>query len=268
MPPGGTLGSLIDSSRIRITELKRRAKEFRFRIGDSDVCPPFSSALRRETVAVVAEIKRASPSRGELNSKMDIAQQARAFTDGGASAISVLTEGSRFGGTPDDVPRVREASSLPVLKKDFHIDPVQLLEAKALGASAALLIVRALEPNMLKEMMTSADEIGLELVVEVHTARELDLALAYGARIIGVNSRDLESLTLDAEIPRRLVPRIPRGVIAIAESGIAKPSDVERFAEAGSDAVLVGSSLSVAKDPAAVLRELVNVKRVDGGRPV
>jgi indole-3-glycerol phosphate synthase len=216
-------------------------------------------------VAVVAELKRRSPSRGEINSTLSPGAQAAAYFAGGAAAISVLTEQRHFGGTPDDVVAVRAAVPIPVLKKDFHLDEVQLVEARALGASAVLLIARALAPALLVGLAREADALGLESLIEVRSEAELECALATKARAIGVNSRDLESLAVDFRVTERLLPSIPRELVAIAESGVASRDDVERAAGCGADAVLVGSAVSAARDPAGAVRALTGVRRGSRG---
>jgi indole-3-glycerol phosphate synthase len=192
--------------------------------------------------------------------------QARAYVAGGAAAISVLTEPAHFAGSLADLEAVRAALSVPALKKDFHVRPIQLIEAKAAGASAALLIARALDPDRLREMMETGRDLGLELLVEIRDEAELDRALEVGATMIGVNNRDLESLVIDPATAQRLVPRIPAGVIAIAESGVKSRADVERYARCGADAVLVGSSISAAADPTAATRALADVPRTARAR--
>jgi indole-3-glycerol phosphate synthase len=173
----------------------------------------------------------------------------------------VLTEPEFFGGSLQDLISVGLTVRLPLLKKDFHIDPAQLDEARTAGASAVLLIARALSPEQLPLMMSAARRRDLETVVEVRTEEELDRALDAGAEIIGVNSRDLETLAVDETVPRRLIPRIPSRAIAIWESGVASVSDVRRAAESGADAVLVGSALSRAVDPRRLVEELSGVQR-------
>ena len=175
--------------------------------------------------------------------------------------MSILTEPAHFGGSTDDLIAVRRAIGLPVLKKDFHVAPVQLLEARALGASAALLIVRAVSPETLRELMATGRALGLELLVEVRDEAELELALGEGADMVGVNNRDLETLHIDAATSDRLIPLIPADVVAIAESGVSTRADVERYAAVGADAVLVGSSLSAAADPVEATRSMADVVR-------
>jgi indole-3-glycerol phosphate synthase len=212
-------------------------------------------------VGIIAEVKRASPSRGTINADLSATDQARAYERGGAVAISVLTEPTRFGGSNEDLVAVRDAVKLPVLKKDFHVAVIQLVEARALGASAALVIARAIRPDRLAEMLSAARDMGLELLVEVRDAAELDLALSLEAELIGVNSRDLETLALDHSTAGRVIPLIPRSLRAIAESGIETRADVEHAATMGADAVLVGAALSASSDPEAAVRALVGVSR-------
>jgi indole-3-glycerol phosphate synthase len=219
------------------------------------------SALRRATVSVIAEIKRRSPSKGILNARLSAADQARAFEAGGAAAISVLTEPDFFDGTLQDLVDAARASSIPLLRKDFHISQGQLPEARDAGASAVLLIARALEPAHLRQLMQAARAAQLECVVEVRNEDELALAVDAGAEMIGVNSRDLETLEVDERVPRRLMPMVPRGTIGIWESGVRTRDDVQRAADCGADAVLVGSALSAAPDPAALVRALASIPR-------
>jgi len=216
-------------------------------------------------VAVIAELKRRSPSKGELNGQIDATSQAQAFERGGAAAISVLTEPEFFGGSLDDLKSVRLGVSIPVLRKDFHVERSQVIETRALLASALLLIARALSPEALPQLLKTARGLQLEAVVEVRDENELRRALDAGADIIGVNSRNLETLEVDPRVPERIVPRIPSDVIAIWESGVASRADVERAASFGADAVLVGSALSKSGDPEALVRELSHVKRVGRG---
>jgi len=214
---------------------------------------------------VLAEVKRRSPSKGAIAESLDAVAQARAYADGGAAAVSILTEPDHFGGGADDLLAVRAALTIPALKKDFHIDTIQLLEARALGASAALLIVRALSPEQLPQMMRAGRDLGLELLVEVRDEAELERALAAGATMIGVNNRNLETLEIDATTCERIIPLIPRQLIAIAESGVRTLADVERYARCGADAVLVGTSLSAAADPVAATRAITSAARRSRG---
>ena len=212
---------------------------------------------------VIAEVKRRSPSRGVINERIDAASHARAYQRGGAAAISVLTEPSHFGGSGDDLALVRAAVDLPLLRKDFIIDEIQIIEARAWGASMVLLIARALPPAALSSLAAAARQWEVEPLIEVRTEDELETALEAGARVVGINSRDLETLEVDSGVADRLIPRVPASIIAIAESGMRTIADVERAARVGADAVLVGSSLSEAADPESAVRSLVAVSRRD-----
>jgi indole-3-glycerol phosphate synthase len=218
-----------------------------------------AAALRRPDVAVIAELKRASPSKGSINAGLQAGDQASAYATGGAAALSILTEPERFGGSLDDLVEARERVSIPLLRKDFIVDELQLVEARIAGAAAALLIVRGLDPERLRALHQAGTELGLTPLVEVRDEWELEQAVAVGAMIIGVNNRDLETLVIDPERAARLIPRIPAGIVAVAESGITSRVQIE--AVVGADAVLVGSSISAAADPVAAVRALTGVKR-------
>ena len=260
-PPGGTLGMLTEAARRRAAELARDERGLAAALAAVDLAPPFRAALDRATVAVIAEVKRSSPSKGTINPKLDAATQGRAYERGGAAAISVLTEPTHFGGSPADLRAVCEAVSIPVLKKDFHVHPLQLLEAKVLGASAALLIARALSPAELIELSREARGLELEIIVEIRDEAELERAMAVDAQVIGINNRDLETLRIDPQTAQRLLPGIPSEVIAVAESGMRSVGDVRDAAAWGADAVLIGSALSASSDPEATVRALSAVPR-------
>jgi indole-3-glycerol phosphate synthase len=260
------LGSLIDEAERRAATLKPQSAELHRLAAQVSVTTPFSTALRRATVTVIAEVKRASPSKGSINPALTIDGQVEAYERGGAAAISILTEPTRFSGSNDDLIAARSATTLPLLKKDFHVDPLQILEAKCLGASAALVIVRAVSPTRLRDLIDVARSIELELLVEVRDEKELQLALTFGAAVIGVNNRDLETLEIDDTTASRLLPLIPPDIVAVAESGMKTTADVQRVGVAGADAVLVGSELSAAADPEAVVRSLAAVQRNPGAR--
>lgn len=223
-------------------------------------------ALRRDDVGLIAEIKRASPSRGQISPGLDAESQAAAYRDGGAAAISVLTEPDRFGGRDEDLRRAADMSGLPILRKDFHVSEAQLFQARSLGASAALLIVRALEPDVLKLLMDAAKSVGLEIVAEVRDLVELDRAMKAGARIIGVNNRNLETLEIESGTAASIIPKIPGDLIAVAESGYSDRDSIDAVARAGADAVLIGSFLSAAQDPADAVRHLAGIRRIDRAR--
>ncbi len=213
--------------------------------------------LRRPDVAIIAEVKRSSPSRGELASIADPAALARDYQAGGAAIISVLTEPRRFGGSLEDLTAVRSAVSVPLLRKDFVISSYQLWEARAYGADMALLIVAALDQNALVSLTERALSIGLVPLVEVHSEDEVTRALDAGAKVIGVNARDLGTLEVNRGVFARLAPRIPPDVIKVAESGVRGPRDLLAYAAAGADAVLVGESLVTGKDPRSAVADLV-----------
>lgn len=264
-PPTGVLGGLVDDARERARALAPRRAELESRAASAPPAPALSDALSRPDVAVVAEVKRRSPSKGWINPTLSARAQAGAYERGGAAAISVLTEPAQFGGSNADLEEVRVSTRIPVLKKDFHVDPLQLVEARAIGASAALLIARALDPRALAEMLSVARELSLETIVEVRDESEVALALSLGAPIIGINNRNLETLAIDAATSERLLASIPPGTIAIAESGVSSRADVERFAARGADAVLVGSSISGAADAESAVRALVGAPKASRG---
>jgi indole-3-glycerol phosphate synthase len=265
-PPSGTLGELVAAAQVRATRLKTRQYELEAAGGRSPVPPSFASALRRDTVAVIAEVKRRSPSQGDINPTLDAADQSAAYAAGGAAAVSVLTEPERFGGTLEDLAAVRTRVALPVLRKDFLVDSLQLVESRAWGASAALVILRAVDPGLFVELLAAGRAVGLDLLVEVHTEAEAERALAGGAAVIGVNNRNLETLEVDPTLAVRIIPQLPRDVVAIAESGIGCAADVEAAAAAGADAVLVGTALSSATDVPTAVRALCGVARRAVGR--
>jgi indole-3-glycerol phosphate synthase len=215
------------------------------------------AALKGQDVAVIAEVKRASPSKGAMAAIADPAALAADYEAGGARVISVLTEPRRFAGSLDDLAAVREAVQVPVLRKDFVVSSYQLWEARAYGADMVLLIVAALEQNALVSLVERALSIGLVPLVEVHTSGELDRAVEAGAKVIGVNARNLATLEVDRGVFARIAPRIPDGIIKIAESGIRGPHDLLAYAAAGANAVLVGESLVTGKDPRSAVADLV-----------
>jgi indole-3-glycerol phosphate synthase len=264
--PLGPLGRLSTAAAARAVDLQRRADEFRELAASTPIGPSFLSALTRPDVAIIAEVKRQSPSKGIINAAIDAAAQAKAYESGGAAALSILTEPTEFGGSPDDLRRARKATSLPTLKKDFHVHSAQVLEARAIGASALLLIARALAPEQLRDLAANARALGLEVLVEVRTESELEDAIAIPDAAIGVNSRDLETLIIEPEVTARLLGMIPPDRVAIAESGVTRSADVVRAASLGADAVLVGSSVSAAADPVAAVAALTGVPRTRRAR--
>ncbi|MER3390130.1 MAG: indole-3-glycerol phosphate synthase TrpC [Microcella sp.] len=225
--------------------------------------PPALDALaalqRGERIKVIAEVKRASPSRGALADIPDPADLARSYALGGAAAVSVLTEERRFGGSLDDLSAVRAAVDIPVLRKDFIAEPYQVLEARAAGADLVLLIVAALDDATLARLHALVLELGMTPLVETHDADEVGRAVALGASVIGVNARDLSTFELDRDLFGRLAPSIPEGTVRIAESAVSGVADVEHYRRAGADVVLVGEALVTGGDPVATLHEFLAV---------
>jgi indole-3-glycerol phosphate synthase len=213
--------------------------------------------LRRPGVAVIAEVKRSSPSKGALAAVDDPAALARDYEAGGALVISVLTEQRRFGGSLADLDAVRAAVDVAVLRKDFIVTSYQLWEARAHGADLALLIVAALEQNALVSLIERTISLGMTPLVEVHDEHEVIRALDAGARVIGVNARNLKTLEVDRGVFARIAPTIPSDVVKIAESGVRGPHDLLAYAACGADAVLVGESLVTGRDPRQAVAELV-----------
>lgn len=218
------------------------------------------------TMGLIAEVKRSSPSKGALAEIPEPAELAWTYANAGASAISVLTEQRRFRGTLADLDAVRERVDVPVLRKDFVVEPYQVLEARAHGADLVLLIVAALDDAQLRDLYELIAEHGMQALVETHTEQELERALALGADLIGVNARNLKDLTVDLDRAAGLLQRIPAGPLAIGESAVLTTADVEAYAAAGADAVLVGETLVTSGDPAAAVASFRQVAR--RGRPV
>lgn len=253
------LDDLVSSARARVaaardandsTDLSRRV------VAAPDV-RPFGAALLHEPLSIIAEIKRASPSAGDIAPQLDATTTAAAYARGGAAAISVLTEPERFKGSVADISSARTAG-LPVLRKDFVIDEYQVHEARAAGADAILLIVRIVGSE-LKRLYQAAADLGMDCLVEVYDERDVERAVDIGASVVGVNHRDLETFEVDPERTMKLAPLLPEGVTLVGLSGVKTRSDVEKLQEAGADAVLVGETLARATDPEATLRELRGV---------
>jgi indole-3-glycerol phosphate synthase len=225
-----------------------------------DVAGALSAAAATDGVALIAEVKRSSPSAGSIADDADPVAQARAYEGAGAAIVSVLTEPVHFGGSLDDLRAVRRAVHVPILRKDFLVDTAQVLAARAAGADTVLLIAASVDDHELGALVAAARELGMEPLVESHTDEDLERALATDARIVGVNARDLESLDVDIGAALTRLRQIPSDRIAVAESGIRSRADVERAAEAGASAILVGETLMRAGDPAAAARALLGRK--------
>lgn len=257
------LSRILAAKREEIAERQRRMPlaELRSRARDLPPARPFSRALEARVAAgewaVIAEIKRASPSQGRIREDFDPTRHALSYQQAGAAALSVLTDERFFEGHADHLLAARAACTLPVLRKDFLIDPWQLHEARVMGADAVLLIAAALAPAALGELAGLARELGLDVLIEVHREEELTAALAAGEALIGVNNRDLRSFRVDLGNSERLAARIPAGRIVVAESGIASAADLRRLQAAGIRAFLIGERLMRAPDPGAALRRLL-----------
>jgi indole-3-glycerol phosphate synthase len=260
---GTVLDRILDARRAEVDHRKRVLPETALKYGVKAAMPlrDFSGALSRAGINVIAELKPASPSRGVLRDPFDPVVLGRALAGAGAAALSVLTEPEFFSGSLKNMRDARKETTLPVLRKDFIFDPWQVWEARANDADSFLLIVAALGPALLSELIALGRELGMEPLVEVHTAAELDRALAAGARIVGVNNRDLKTLNVRVETSFELIAQIPDECLAVSESGIRSHDDLLRLRQAGFDAFLIGEHLMVASDPAAALADLLGAGR-------
>jgi indole-3-glycerol phosphate synthase len=222
----------------------------------------FKAALQSAQLAVIAEMKAKSPTAGALAVAYRPSAIAETYEKAGAAALSVLTQRSRFGGTIEHLALARRAVRIPVLRKDFVTDPYQVFEARAYGADAVLLIVAALESARLEELLALVRRLGMAALVEIHTTGELSTAVEIGADIVGINHRNLKTMTVDIGLTARLRPRVPAGTVLVSESGIRDAADARRMRGYGADAVLVGESLMLAEDPRTLIREMTRVERV------
>ena len=255
------LAEIIVGVREDLARRQSAAPEADLRAALADVPPALDPmpAFRESEMSVIAEVKRRSPSKGDLADIPDPAALATAYAEGGAAAISVLTEERRFGGSLDDLRAVRAAVETPLLRKDFVVEGYQLLEGRAAGADLALLIVAALADDDLRRLHDQARELGLTVLVEVHDEPETERAVALGAELIGVNARNLKTLEVDAATFAKLAPLVPADRVLVAESGISGPADVARYAADGARAVLVGEALVRDGDPVAAVRAMREV---------
>jgi indole-3-glycerol phosphate synthase len=255
------LDAILARKRDEVAELSaaRPEAELRARLAGAPPVRDFAGALspRGGPTRIIAEVKRASPSAGAISAGLDAVAQARRYQAAGAAAISVLTDGPGFGGSLDDLVAVRAGVALPVLRKDFTVDGWQLLEARVAGADAALLIAAALPGDQLARLHDRCAELGLHALVEVHDESELERALAAGARLVGVNNRNLHTFAVDLATSVRIVPALPPGVKGVAESGVRTGADARRLRAAGAVNLLVGEALVRAADPGALLREFL-----------
>ncbi len=254
----GILDQLVDGARQGVKERSRELPQadLEAQLSRRDQDRPFSEALTRPGLSLIAEFKRRSPSRGDIAVDADVAAQVRAYERGGAAALSVLTDGPHFGGSLKDLRAARAACEMPIIRKDFIVDPYQLYEAAVNGADAVLLIVRALGDEQLRALYEQARALDLDCLVEVHDAEELERALEAGADVIGINNRDLDEQRVDIATTFELLPDVPAGKAVVAESGISGRSELEELDRVGVDAVLIGGALMEAADPEAKTREL------------
>ena len=267
---GSVLDAILAKTRVRVeTERERRPLgPSHPAVREAPPVRPFAAAIARPgRVNVIAEHKRRSPSRGTIRDDLAPADVARAYESAGAAAISVLTDEPFFGGRMEHLEEVRRATALPALRKDFVLDPWQVWEARAAGADAVLLIVAALADGELGRLLAVTREAGVDALVEVHDRRELDRALAAGARLVGVNNRDLTTLAVSLETALALAPAIPDDVVAVAESGLRRGEDLRHLRAAGFDAFLVGEHLMAAPDPGDALRQLLAAAELIAGEP-
>jgi indole-3-glycerol phosphate synthase len=254
------LDDLIDATRDRLGRVKRerpleeleRAIEQRTTLEGR----PFAEALSRPWTSVIAEYKRRSPSAGDIRPDAAVVDLVRAYERGGAAALSILTEERHFGGSLDDLREARAATDLPILRKDFTIDPYQLYEAKAYGADAVLLVVGSVKVRDLAELHGVANDLDLDALVEVHNEEELECALEIDCDVIGINNRDLADFTVDLDTTFELLADVPAGKTVVSESGISERAQIEELERVGVDAVLIGETVMRAPDPEAAVREL------------
>jgi indole-3-glycerol phosphate synthase len=256
------LDRIVAETRVQLQERKRATPVAELPSPRPRGVGRMREALSREGIGVIAEFKRRSPSAGALRERPELAEIVPAYEQGGAMAISILTEGPNFDGSLQDLSAARELCHLPLLRKDFVVDPYQLHEARAYGADAVLLIVAALEPSELSSLHKLAGELGLDVLVEVHDSAELAVALELGAVLVGVNNRDLRDFSVDVERTERLMEEMPEEVLAVSESGISSPEQLERLQGLGVQAVLVGETLMRADDPALALRKLTSFRHI------
>jgi indole-3-glycerol phosphate synthase len=255
------LGAIVAATRRAVAVRKQTVPESGVEAAGAGRQPSAERFVARlaspDGLNVIAECKRRSPSRGVLRADYDAASIAERYEANGAAAVSVLTEPTFFDGSLDDLRAVRSRVGLPLLRKDFIVDPYQLLEARAAGADAVLLIVGAVEPAVFRALHAQAGDLGLAALVEVHERADLEIALSVGPRVIGVNNRNLGTLAIDLSTTARLADEIPDGVVAVAESGLRSAADLRRLRDAGYDAFLIGERLVTAADPGQALRELL-----------
>jgi indole-3-glycerol phosphate synthase len=256
------LQKIVDNKREEVARQKEILPlgELRQMLADKPPTRDFEGAIRNRDCAVIAEVKRSSPSKGLIREDFNPIEIASIYKDNGASAISILTERKFFGGNAAYVPQISRVVGLPLLRKDFIIDPYQINETRVLGADALLLIARLLEAGELRDFIGLASELGLAALVEVHNEADVEKAVSSGARIVGINNRDLATFRTDLEVSIQLARMVPKGITVVSESGIDSRGEIEKLMEAGIHAFLVGESLMREKDIGKKLRELLGKK--------
>jgi indole-3-glycerol phosphate synthase len=256
------LEDLVAATRERLEERKRTRAlgDLDHMLADTPPCLPFAESLSRPGTSVIAEYKRRSPSAGPIREDATVTDVVRAYERGGAAAVSVLTERDHFGGSLEDLQEARRALDIPILRKDFTVDPYQIYEARVAGADAILLVVGSLSIRELGSLYGVTRELEMDAIVEVHDEEELEAALDVDADIIGINNRDLEDFSLDLQVTYDLLTDVPTGKTVVSESGIHTREDVEELEDAGVDAVLVGEAVMRAPDPEAAVRELARTE--------
>jgi indole-3-glycerol phosphate synthase len=252
---------LISAAREGVDQRRRETPQpdLESKLPDRGRDRPFNEALARPGLSVIAEFKRRSPSAGEIDASADLTERVGAYERGGAAALSILTEEGSFGGSLDDLRAARRACELPILRKDFIVDPYQLYEAAAYGADAVLLIVRALDDGEMRSIYDEARGLDLDCLVEVHDGAELERALHLDAEVIGINNRDLDEGSVDVRTTYELMTDVPAGKTVVAESGISSRDELEELERVGVDAVLIGEALMRSADPEALARELTGI---------
>ena len=260
----GILAEIVEKKRGEVAALRPQANRLEAAVGNSPVVRDFLGGITAyEHVSLIAECKRRSPGAGLIRPDLEMETVSRLYEQGGAAALSVLTDAPYFGGSLEDLRVARETTNLPILRKDFTLDPLQILEARVAGADAVLLIVRILDDEVLQRLIAEAEALGMVALVEVHDERELKRALEVGAGIIGINNRDLATFTTDLDTTIRLLERVPEDIVVVSESGIRVPEDVDRLGGVGVDAVLVGESLLRSPDPGVAAQELARIPRAE-----
>jgi indole-3-glycerol phosphate synthase len=254
----------VRSKRAELGALEDRAPELEAALEHAPDVRDFRAAISDPgTVSLIAECKRRSPGAGLIRATLDPAELTRSYETSGAAALSVLTDERHFAGSNRDLVQIRDATTIPILRKDFTLDALHVIEARGIGADAVLLIVRILSDDALRGLLRHAEALGMHALVETHDAHDLDRAMDAGAKIIGINNRDLATFTTDLDMTLRLVEQITGDAVVVSESGIRDAADVARLGEVGVDAVLVGETLLRASDPGAAAAELCGVARVE-----